>query len=71
LVLNKDTAKKIYAGMQEQKLMLVNFQPTCENMLGYIAQKLKQVLPNKLVLHHLLLRETSSSYAEWYAADNS
>lgn len=70
LVLNKNTTEAIYSGLKTQKLLLVDFQPTCENMIICFAEKLKKVLPTSLMLHHLLLRETSTSYAEWYAEDN-
>ena len=70
LLLNKMTPERQYKELQEQKLILVDFQPTCENMLIYIANKLKSVLPQGAMLHHLLLRETNTSFAEWYAEDN-
>ena len=70
LILNKSTVESIYKGLHEQKLILVDFQPTCENLLIYISKKLKNSLPPDLILHHLLLNETSTSYAEWYADDN-
>ncbi len=53
-----------------EKLKVMDFQPTCENLLIYMAQKIKDLLPPNLALHSLLLRETGSSYAEWYAEDN-
>lgn len=70
LVLNKKTSFQLRSELQEQKLILVEFQPTCENMLIHFVEKIKNVLPPRLALHHLLLRETSTSYAEWYAEDN-
>ncbi len=70
LMLNKATEKNILSGLENQKLILVDFQPTCENILIYIEKKLKEILPSDLILHHLLLRETNSSFAEWYAEDN-
>jgi 6-pyruvoyltetrahydropterin/6-carboxytetrahydropterin synthase len=70
LVLNKRTEVNVYSGMKDQKLILVDFQPTCENMVIYFAEKLNAGLLSGLSLHHLLLRETSTSYAEWYAEDN-
>jgi 6-pyruvoyltetrahydropterin/6-carboxytetrahydropterin synthase len=70
LVLNQSTNSSITNGLKNQKLILVDFQPTCENMLIFIAKKLKTALPLDFTLHHLLLRETASSYAEWYAEDN-
>lgn len=70
LVLNSRTNEHTYSGLKDQKLILVDFQPTCENMLIHFAEKLKQTIISPLQLHHLLLRETSTSYAEWYAKDN-
>jgi len=54
-----------------QKLVLVDYQPTCENMLIDIATRIKSQLPSHIQLHHLLLQETPTSYAEWYAEDNT
>lgn len=52
------------------KLILVPFQPTCENLLIYYADLIKAQLPSNLMLHSLFLRETPTSYAEWFAEDN-
>lgn len=52
------------------KLVLVNYQPTCENMLIDIAQQIKDQLPVDVLLNHLKLQETATSYAEWFAEDN-
>ncbi|MCK4919863.1 MAG: 6-carboxytetrahydropterin synthase [Bacteroidales bacterium] len=52
------------------RLMMVDFQPSCENIIIYISEELKKVLPGHLSLHSLKLRETSNSYAEWFAGDN-
>ena len=53
-----------------EKLVLVNYQPTCENMLIDMADYIKLRLPKSVNLHHLKLQETPTSYAEWYAEDN-
>ncbi|MBL0047476.1 MAG: 6-carboxytetrahydropterin synthase [Bacteroidetes bacterium] len=53
-----------------QKLVLLPYQPTCENLLLDIAHRIKGQLPEHITLHHLLLQETPSSYAEWFADDN-
>ncbi|MGE0077791.1 MAG: 6-pyruvoyl tetrahydropterin synthase family protein [Bacteroidales bacterium] len=47
------------------------FQPTCENMLEYFADVIMAQLPEGVKLHHLKMHETATSYAEWYASDNS
>jgi len=70
LVLNKETSVQLKSELQEHKLLMVAFQPTCENMLIHFVEKIKNALPPELILHHLFLRETSTSFAEWYAEDN-
>jgi len=70
LVLHKNTPGQLFNALKEQKLVLVAFQPTCENLVIHFAKKLKKAVPSGITLHHLLLEETSTSYAEWYAEDN-
>ena len=52
------------------KLILVPFNPTCENLLIHYADLINSALPSNLNLVYLMLRETPNSYAEWYATDN-
>ena len=52
------------------KLIIVPFQPTCELLLGHYAKLIKEELPSNIELHSLMLRETPTSYAEWFAEDN-
>ena len=52
------------------RLKIMSFQPTCENLLLYIAEKIKAQLPEQLKLFSLKLQETATSYAEWFASDN-
>jgi 6-pyruvoyltetrahydropterin/6-carboxytetrahydropterin synthase len=52
------------------KVSLVDYQPTSENMLIDFAQRLQNALPQSVKLHSLKLRETVTSFAEWYASDN-
>jgi 6-pyruvoyltetrahydropterin/6-carboxytetrahydropterin synthase len=69
LVLHKDSP---YAQLiqQDLKLILVDYQPTCELMLLDFVQRIKKVLPKNIQLHHLTLRETATSFAEWHQEDN-
>jgi 6-pyruvoyltetrahydropterin/6-carboxytetrahydropterin synthase len=53
------------------KLRIVNYQPTCENLLIDIVHKLKPLLPKNLNLHSVKLCETATSYAEWFSSDNA
>ena len=52
------------------KLIRVPYQPTCENMLVHFADVIKNNLPAHIQLHSLFLRETNTSFAEWFAEDN-
>lgn len=51
-------------------VILVDYQPTSENMVIDFAQKIQDRLPNDIQLHSLRLQETESSFAEWFASDN-
>jgi 6-pyruvoyltetrahydropterin/6-carboxytetrahydropterin synthase len=51
-------------------VILVDYQPTSENMVTDFAQKIKNRLPEGIQLHSLKLQETDTSFAEWYASDN-
>lgn len=51
-------------------IILVDYQPTSEEMIIDFAKKIRARLPESISLHSLKLQETESSYAEWYAADN-
>lgn len=53
-----------------KKQYIVDYQPTCENMLVDFAQKLLKKIPAGLKLHNIKLYETATSFAEWYASDN-
>ena len=55
--------------MFERRLIL-DYQPTCENLVIDFAQRIKKQLPEQLKLFSLKLHETETSFAEWYASDN-
>jgi len=52
-------------------VILVDYQPTSENMVIDFAARIKNRLPHDVELHSLKLQETESSFAEWYASDNA
>jgi 6-pyruvoyltetrahydropterin/6-carboxytetrahydropterin synthase len=60
-----DLLKKSY-----ERVILVPFQPTTENMLCYLSNTIKQFLPEGVCLFSIKLKETDNSYVEWYSADN-
>ena len=57
-------------GAKFQKVVVVDYQPTCENMLADFASRLQKALPSGVELYSLRLHETATSYAEWYKEDN-
>ena len=72
-VFNKNTPHLELANELQSRgheVILVDYQPTSENMIQDFAEKIKVRLPEHLVLHSLKLQETETSYAEWYASDN-
>ncbi len=72
LVLYKATAPEEISSLGELvgRLKLVDYQPSSENLLSDFAGRLIGALPDGINLHSLKLRETVTSYAEWYAEDN-
>jgi len=52
-----------------KKTIFVDYQPTGENMLTDFAQRITKRLPEGVKLHHLILHETATSSAEWWAGD--
>lgn len=52
------------------KVVMTEYQPTCENMLADFAERLLGALPEDIELYSLRLHETATSYAEWFASDN-
>lgn len=58
-------------GSQFTNVVLVDYQPTCENMLIDFAARLKAALPDGVALHSLRLHETATSFAEWYSDENN
>lgn len=65
-----DEALRKLLGEQFDNLVVVDYQPTCENMLDDFSRRISARLPEGVVLHSLRLHETATSYAEWYAEDN-
>lgn len=56
---------------EDHKVVFCNYQPTCENMLYDIAEKIKYSFPKGVELVYLKLHETENSYGEWWACDQS
>ena len=72
MINEKATTRKLSdMGEMYERHHVVPFQPTTENMVFWIAEKLKSFLPEHLELFSVRLYETSNSFAEWFASDNT
>lgn len=72
-VFNKNTPHVELAHELKERghdVILVDYQPTSENMVIDFAQKLRAKLPSSISLFSLKLQETETSFAEWYQSDN-
>jgi 6-pyruvoyltetrahydropterin/6-carboxytetrahydropterin synthase len=55
---------QIYNG-NDHRVIRTSYQPTCENILLDIMNRLNKSVPSGIILRRLRLYETPSSYAEW------
>jgi 6-pyruvoyltetrahydropterin/6-carboxytetrahydropterin synthase len=51
-------------------ILVVDYQPTCENLIIDFAGRISRYIPEGVKLHNLRLYETARSYAEWFASEN-
>jgi 6-pyruvoyltetrahydropterin/6-carboxytetrahydropterin synthase len=65
-----DNDKKEMMARTFGNTVVVDYQPTCENLVADFAHRLKSELPSGVRLHSLKLFETAKSYAEWFEEDN-
>lgn len=56
---------------RDHSVILVDYQPTSENMVVDFAEKISSRLPAHIQLFSLRLQETETSFAEWFASDQS
>ncbi len=72
LVLRSDASNSLVTQLKEnyERIILLDYQPTSELMIADFAERIKAELPSNIALKYLLLRETVTSYAEWFAEDN-
>lgn len=66
---DKTPPETIAALRDFDNVVLLPYQPTCENLLADFAVRLQKILPAHIRLHSLKLCETVTSSAEWYADD--
>ena len=73
LVLNNKMPAQFIDELKEnfERIIMVDYQPTSELMIIDFAERIQKLLPQNVELKYLLLRETVTSYAEWFAEENS
>lgn len=72
ILLNTHTQHKLLGEelhKQGHKVILTDYQPTCENMIQYFAEIISKALDSSIVLEELKLHETENSYCEWKRID--
>jgi 6-pyruvoyltetrahydropterin/6-carboxytetrahydropterin synthase len=70
LILKKSSQFATLAAEMNTKLVLVDYQPTCENLIIEFVKKISENLPPQVALVELKLYETATSYAQWILEDN-
>ncbi len=72
IVLNKKATENMncFDKQMLNKQHIVDYQPTCENMVIDFVARIQKHLPKHLKLFSLKLHETATSFAEWFADDN-
>ena len=72
LVLKADTPHAKIQGLTDnfERIIYSEYQPSCENLLLDMVNRIKGKLPENIELHNVKLEETPTSYAEWFKEDN-
>jgi 6-pyruvoyltetrahydropterin/6-carboxytetrahydropterin synthase len=70
MLILKDDSRFRGIEANHERVLYVPYQPTCENMLVDIVNRIKDKMPPYAKLHNAFLRETPRSYAEWFEEDN-
>ncbi len=70
LVLENDSPYLCDEIRKRQKLILYDIQPTAENMIIDMVNRIQSKMPDNIKLNSVKLYETASSFASWFADDN-
>ncbi len=62
---NSEHANMNWSELNWTRILLTSYQPTCENIMLDIRDRLIKKIPSGLELVQLRLYETPTSYAEW------
>lgn len=70
LVINETDPRLQELSKVSTKIIRAPYQPTCENLIRDFVARVSPFLVGPVKLHSVRLRETPTSYAEWFASDN-
>ena len=72
LVLKANTPHAKIQGLTDnfERILFTEYQPSCENLLVNMLNRIQLKLPSYLNLNNVRLEETPTSYAEWFKEDN-
>lgn len=72
LVLNSTSSHANLKDLNDnfEKINYVPYQPSCENLLIDFLGKIKNKLPENIIVNNIKLEETPTSFAEWFLQDN-
>jgi len=70
LLLRKDAVLAEELREQYQNVLILPFQPTCEQLCSHFAALLESAIPPPAKLFSIRLYETPTSFVEWFASEN-
>ena len=72
LVLNKKASPNLIKELKlhYERIVITEYQPTSENFLIDFVDRIRNDFPEGVKLFSMKIRETVTSYAEWFAEDN-
>ncbi|MCL2502619.1 MAG: 6-carboxytetrahydropterin synthase [Bacteroidales bacterium] len=70
LLLREDAPLTQALREEYQNVLVLPFQPTCEQLCIHFASLLAPAIPEPAKLFSIRLYETPNSFAEWFALDN-
>ncbi|MFZ2906089.1 MAG: 6-carboxytetrahydropterin synthase [Cyclobacteriaceae bacterium] len=67
LILSKKYLSEHERPFADEELLVFEVEPTAENLLLFLRNRIIPALPSGFVIHQLVLWETRDSYASWLA----
>lgn len=68
LILSKKYLAEHTRQFSDEEILVFEVEPTAENLLLFLRNRIVPVLPKGFMIHKLVLWETRDSYASWLAS---